>query len=130
MDDAAAGCHQVDRAGLDHLMRADAVAMLDRAVEQISDRREIDVRMRAHVHALSGRKPRRAELVDEDEGPHHGPLAGRKRAVHLEIAEVVGDRGYGLKKGGLDGGHHCSPGAVARIDNAWTRLSMRSPSAA
>ena len=77
MDDAAAGGHQVDRARLDHRVSADAVAMLDRAFEQIGDGGEVDVRVRANVHALAGGKPRRAELVDEDERADHGPLAGR-----------------------------------------------------
>ena len=46
------------------------------------------------------------------------------------IAEVMSDRRNGLDDGAFDRGHHCSPGAVARIDNAWTRASIRSPSAA
>ena len=54
---------------------ADAVAMLDRAVEQIGDGGEVDVRMRPDVHALARRQPRRAEFVDEDERPDHRPLA-------------------------------------------------------
>ena len=78
MDDAAARGHQVDRARLDHRVAADAVAMLDRAFEQIGDRREIDVRVRADVHALARREPRRSELVDEDERPDHRPLLRRK----------------------------------------------------
>ena len=92
MDDPAARGHQVDRAGLDHRVRADAVAMLDRAFEQIGDRGEVDVRVRPDVHALAGRKPRRAELVDEDERADHRPLARRQGPVDLELAEVVGDR--------------------------------------
>ena len=73
MDDAAAGGHQIDRAGLDHRVAADAVAMLDRAVEQIGDGGEVDVRVGADVHALARRQPRRAELVDEDERADHRP---------------------------------------------------------
>ncbi len=88
--------------------------MLDRAVEQIGDGGEVDVRVRAHVHPLAGIEPRRPELVDEDEWPDHRPLAARQRPPHLERAEVVGDRRDGL----LD---HYSSGSVALIDNAWTR---------
>ena len=76
--------------------------MLDRAVEQIGDGGEVDVRVRADVHALAGRQPRRAELVDEDERPDHRPLSRRQRAPHLELAEVVGDR-----RDRLMIGHHC-----------------------
>src|SRR5258708_31036304 len=71
MDDATACGHQVDRAGLDHRMRTDTVAMLDRALEQISNCGEDDVRVRPDVHALPGRKPGRPELSDEDAPPDH-----------------------------------------------------------
>ncbi len=47
-----------------------------------------------------------------------------QRAVDLEGAEVVGDRHDGLDHGAFDGGHYFSPGAVARIDKAWTRPSI------
>src|SRR6185295_8158577 len=77
MNDPASRGHQVDRAGLDHRVRPDAVAVLDRAFEEVSHCREIDVRMRADVHALASRKARRTELIDEDEGPDHRPLARR-----------------------------------------------------
>ena len=66
--------------------------MLDRAVEQIGDGRQVDVRMRAHVHPLTGRQVRRTHLVEEDERPDHRPLPGRQGAVDLEPAQVVGHR--------------------------------------
>jgi len=75
MDDAASRGHQVDRSGLDHGAAADAVAMLNRAFEQVSHSREIDVRVGADVHALAGGQPRRSELVDEDEWADHRSLA-------------------------------------------------------
>ncbi len=78
MDDAAPGGHQVDRARLDHLVAADAVAVLDRAFEQIGDSGEVDVRVRPDVHAASRRQARRAELVDEDERPDHRAGLGRE----------------------------------------------------
>ena len=68
------------------------IAVLDRAVEQISDGGEVDVRVRPHVHPLTGVEPRRAELVDENERADHCPLARRQGAAHLESAKVVGDR--------------------------------------
>src|SRR5258705_6859431 len=99
MDDAPARGHQIDRPGLDHLVRADAVAMLDRAVEQIGHGREIDMRVRADVHALAGWQPRRPELVDEDERPDHRSLLTRKRPMDFERAKVVGDGDDGLEEG-------------------------------
>src|SRR3989337_2424742 len=96
MDDAGSGGHQIDRARLDALVGPDRIAMLNGAVEQISDCGQIDVRMRANIHAVAGRQLRRPELVDEDEWPDHRPLPRRKRAPALERAKVVSDRRDGL----------------------------------
>ena len=109
-----AGGHQIDRAGADHLVAADAVAMADRAVEQIGDGGEVDVRVGADVHALARRQARGAELVDEDERPDHRPRPGRKRAANLEVAEVVGDGDDRFDQSD-------SPGAIALMVSAWTR---------
>jgi hypothetical protein len=51
--DAAARGHPVHLARADHLLGAEAVAMHDLAVEEVRDRREPDVRMRAHVDAAA-----------------------------------------------------------------------------
>src|SRR4029450_13147892 len=71
-------------------MAADAVAVLDRAVEQISDGGEVDVRMRADIHATARWQARRPELVAEDERADHPPRSGGKGAPNLEVAEVMG----------------------------------------
>jgi hypothetical protein len=93
MRDAPAGGHQVHRAGLDFLDVALAVAVHDAAVEQIGDGGKPDMRMRANVHAFAGHELHRAEMVEEDEGADHLPLAMRQCAPHLEsIAEVAGAR--------------------------------------
>jgi hypothetical protein len=55
MNDPAASRHQIHRARLDHRMAADAVAMLDRPFEQVRNGSEVDMWMRAYVHALSRR---------------------------------------------------------------------------
>ncbi len=47
--------------------------MQDLAVEQIGDRGEPDVRMRAHVDALAGQELGRPHLVEEDERADHLP---------------------------------------------------------
>ena len=114
MRDAAAGGHQVHRAGLDFPDIALAVAVHDAAVEQIGDGGEPDMRMRANVHALAGHELHRPEMVEEDEGADHLPLAMRQRAAHLEsVAEVAGARhddklervaGEGIAENGIVGG--------------------------
>ncbi len=73
MDDAAARGHQIDRAGLDRREGADRIAMVDRTGIEIGHRGEIDVRVRPHVDAGADIEPRRAHLVEEDEGTHHRP---------------------------------------------------------
>src|SRR5690606_19019367 len=100
------------------------IAVVDGAFEQPCDGGEIDVRMRAHIHARADVELRRAELVDEDERADHGPGLGRQHAAHFELAEVVRD---GRK--GFDDVHDSSPGASARMARAWTRSPGMSPSA-
>ena len=113
MGDAAAGGHQVHRAGLDLLDVALAVAVHDAAVEQIADGGKPDMRMRAHVHALAGHELHRAEMIEEDERPDHLPLAVRQRAPDLKpVAEIAGARhddefervaGFGIAEHGIVG---------------------------
>ena len=54
MDDALARGHQIDRARLDPWRDAERIAMVDRAVEQIGDGGEVDMRVRPDVHPLAG----------------------------------------------------------------------------
>ena len=68
MDDAAPGRHPVHLARVDRLLRAEAVAVHDLAIEQISDGGKADVRMRAHVDAGPGLEHSRSHLVKEDKG--------------------------------------------------------------
>ena len=79
--------------------------------------------------AVDAQTARRPEFVDEDERPHHRPLTRGQRAIDLEVPEVVRDRRDHLFECGLDGRHHCSPGALARIESAWTRSRISSPKA-
>ena len=114
MRDAAPRRHQVHGAGLDLLNVALAVAVHDRAVEQVGDGGKPDMRMRAHVHALAGHELHRAEMIEEDEGPDHLPLAMRQRAPHFKsVAEIAGARhddevervaGFGIAEHGIVGG--------------------------
>ena len=68
--------------------------MHDLAFEQIRERGETDVRMRAHVDALrnAGREFDRTEMIEEDERPDAAPLAERQHASHGESAQVAASR--------------------------------------
>src|SRR5262245_16689537 len=70
VDDAPAGCHPIDRAGPDNLLRATAVSMDDLALKDMRHRRQIDVRMRADIYATARRQVRGAHVIEEDEGAH------------------------------------------------------------
>ena len=89
MDDAAAGGHPVDIAGDDLLHGAEAVAMHDRAVEQIGDGREPDMRMRAHVESRAGHERCGTDVVEEDERADGSHGSRRQHAPHRETADVV-----------------------------------------
>src|SRR6267378_1459687 len=67
MNDADAGGHPVDVARLDALHRSRAVAVHLRTLEQVRDRGEPDMRMRAHIDALTRRKVDRAEVIEKYE---------------------------------------------------------------
>ena len=64
--------------------------MLELAAKQVSDSRESDVRMRAHVDALTGDELGWTRLIEEYEWADHLPFGRGKRAPHLEIADVAG----------------------------------------
>ena len=84
--DAAPGGHQIDRARLDPLVSAEAVAMLDRAGEQIGDGGQVDVRVRADVDAVAGSSCAGPIWSKKMNGPDHRPLLVGKGAVNLEAA--------------------------------------------
>jgi hypothetical protein len=71
------------------LERAEAVAMDDLAREQIGDRGEPDVRVRAHVDALAEQELRGPHLVEEDERPDHLAARRGQGPAHLEAAEIA-----------------------------------------
>src|SRR3954452_16124097 len=92
MDDAAPGRHPVHRARADGHLRAEAVAVQDLAIEQISDGRKVDVRMRAYVNAFAEDELSGSHLVKEDKGSHHLAFGAGECAAHLKSTEIVGSR--------------------------------------
>ena len=81
--------------------------MHDRALEEIGERRQADVRVRADVVMGAGRHVERPEVVEEDEGPDRAAVGLRQQAPHDEAAaEVLGERRESLQLGheGVPGG--------------------------
>src|SRR5262249_11245183 len=112
MRDAAACGHQIHGAGLDLLDVALAVAMHDRAVEQIGDGGKANMRMRPHVHAAPRHELHWPEMVEEDEGTDHLPPAMRQRPAYFKaVSEIAGARyddklervaGFGVAEYGIE----------------------------
>jgi hypothetical protein len=89
VDDAAPRGHPVHLARRDDLVVAQAVAVVDLALEQVGDGGQPDVRVRPHVHALPRQEVSRAHVVQEDEGPDHAALVEGQDAPDLQPAAEV-----------------------------------------
>src|SRR6185437_1074819 len=123
MRDAATGGHPVDIARAYRLMRAQAVAMDDLALEEIGDRGKPDVRMRPHIDAVPRRKCGRPHVIEEDERADQLARRCGQHAADGEAAEVAragvdhaGDLwspGAGTR-GGLDVGENAHPDILRR----------------
>ena len=74
--------------------------MHDRAVEQVGERRQADVRMRPDVVVGAGLDVDRPEVVEEDERPDRAPGGrGQQAAHHQAAAEVARLRRESLQLG-------------------------------
>ncbi|KVC94183.1 hypothetical protein WI76_24840 [Burkholderia ubonensis] len=100
--DAAAGGHQIDLAGPDHLFVAEAVAMQHRAFDHPRERLQADVRMRADVHAGIAGQRDRARVVEEAPRADGFALTIGQGAVDRQRADFGGARRVAL--GGLRAG--------------------------
>jgi len=109
VDDATAGLHPVHRAGLDALHDAGGVAMHDSTFEQVGERGQADVRMRAHVVVRAGLDRDRAEVVEEHERPDRALRGLRQQAADGEAAAQV----TGLRRESSQLGHGRASGRVA-----------------
>ena len=79
--------------------------MHDRALEQVGERRQADVRMRPDVVVRAGRDVDRPEVVEEDERPDGAPVGRGQQAAHHEAAAEVAR----LRRESLQLGHGTSP---------------------
>ena len=112
--------------------------MGDLTFEQISDGREPDMWMRAHVGLARQvrRKRERAYVVEEDERPDHAPLGKGQDSPDLEQADAAAARGndereHGLPRlsfAGLDIASRVYPTCDARYTASQTGLTFSNPS--
>src|SRR5436189_480561 len=89
---AAAGSHPIDGAGLDRLYGADAVAMNDASFEQVSHRRQPDMRVRTDIVVPEGLELLGTEMIEEKERPHGLPFRRGKTAANLALAHFPHSR--------------------------------------
>ena len=87
--DAATGNHPIDVAGANGLARTEVIAMDDFAIEQIGDRRQINMRMRAYVEALANGELHGAHVVEENERADESTERRGQRATNAKTAEVA-----------------------------------------
>ncbi len=89
MNDAAPRAHPVDGAGLDALHGAEAVTVQHRALEQISDSGQPDMRMRSHVGIHARLEVDGSEVIQEHEWADGAARQGGKQAAHAQSAPQV-----------------------------------------
>ncbi|MCY1464647.1 hypothetical protein D9M71_826990 [compost metagenome] len=69
MGDGAASGHPADIAGIDHLVRTEAVLVLQLAFKEVGERGETNMRMLADVHAGTRCITGFEHMVEKHEGP-------------------------------------------------------------
>jgi len=120
--DPAAGRHPVHVARHDLLPEAETVVMHQRAVEQIGDGRETDMRMRQHVDASARRQHGGAHLVEEDERADEARGTRGQHATHDEVADVA----FARREKGLDRGTSAS-GQPLRCAYIFSVIAVQAP---
>src|SRR5690554_2290342 len=82
MHNTMPGHHQIDIARADGLQAPEGIAMQYFAFKQVSDGSNTNMRVRAHIDAVAGRKVRRAHVIKENPGPDHLLPHYRKYSSH------------------------------------------------
>ncbi|CAH1747806.1 protein of unknown function [Thauera humireducens] len=93
MGDAMSSGHQIDLAGADDLLVAQAVAVQDLALDQPGEGLQADVWVRADMHAFAWFEVHRAGVVEKAPGADHPLLAIGERTAHEHAVAEVGAAG-------------------------------------
>ena len=81
MADAPPGRHQVDLAGTDDLLIAEAVAVENFPGQRPGEGLQRGMRMRSDAQPFAARRVYRAEVIEKTPGADHAPLRARQRAT-------------------------------------------------
>ena len=88
MHEIAPGCHPVHRAWPNGLVGPKTVAMVQRPIEQPSNRRQPDMGVLAHVDSLACRQRGGPQMIEEDERPGIAPLCKRQQTAQGEPTQI------------------------------------------
>jgi hypothetical protein len=86
---ASAGRHPVHIAGMYLPDITQTVTVFERAVEQISDRGQRNMRVRPHIDPDSGGELRRPQMIEKNKRPHHLSAGKGQNPAHHEAAKVA-----------------------------------------
>lgn len=89
MHDAASGGHPIDVTRPNRLVRSEAVAVNDLAVEEVRHGREADMRMRAHIDPVTRGEFGGPEVIEEHERANAKPHRRRQNTSDGKAAKVV-----------------------------------------
>ena len=89
VNNASTGRHPVHIARINLPDITQTVTMLERAVEQISDRGQRNMWVRPYIDAGSCGELRRAQVIEKDERTHHLPAGKGQNPPHHEAAQVA-----------------------------------------
>src|SRR5260221_3560753 len=110
--------HPVDRAPLDVLHRADAVAVHELSFEKVGHRRQPDMRVRTDIAVAEGLELLRTEMIEEKERPYGLHFRGGQNAANLEMTHFPNSRAQYQDLSHFSRGapprHHLSRGAFPR----------------
>ena len=71
-----------------HFIAIGGAVMHNLALEQVSNGREPNMRVRPNLDALARRKFSRSHVIEENEGAHHLAFPGREHPAHRESTQV------------------------------------------
>ena len=89
MHDASTGRHPIHIARMNLADIAQTVAVFERAVEQIGDSGQRDMRVGPHVDAGARRELRRPQMIEKNKRPHHLSSGKGQHPPHHEAAQVA-----------------------------------------
>jgi hypothetical protein len=87
--DPAPRGHPVHVAGPDRLIRPEAIFVHDLSLEEVRDRREVDVRMGTNIEPTARFELSRAEMIEENERADHAALDGGEQAPYRVSSEIA-----------------------------------------